>query len=428
MIEVQVISYVLQYKDTSLIVLNELTDKFFPNYKTEWNFILDHFKKYGNIPDKASFLDKFSDFDMVEVEETPQYLIEELFKEYKTKELVGTFNIVRKDLLAGNVDKAIETYKKSYDTLSAGIALTSVDVLKDTSRYDSYVDRLNSFDKYYVRTGLAELDSIIGGWDREEELATIAARTNQGKSWLLLKFAVAAAQQGLTVGIYSGEMSERKVGYRIDTLVGHFSNGALIHGSSYIQGNYKEYMDSLPEKFKGTIKVLTPKMINGPAGVNALNAFIEKDKLDILFIDQHSLLEDDRKARSPVEKASNISKDLKNLQVMKRIPIVSVSQQNRASTENGVGTEHIAQSDRIAQDSTVILFFERKKDDNSVLTIDIVKSRDSENGKKLSYKVDFNVGTFEYIPEEQSEGSYKQNKKKIDDYSSRYDQGEEVFH
>ena len=54
-------------------------------------------------------------------------------------------------------------------------------------------------------------------------------------------------------------------------------------------------------------------MINGPAGVSALRAFIEKEKLDILFVDQHSLLEDDRKAKNPVDKAANISRDLKNL-------------------------------------------------------------------------------------------------------------------
>ena len=300
--------------------------------------------------------------------------------------------------------------------------MLKLDILRDTSRYDAYVDRLNSFDKYYVRTGFAELDNIIGGWDREEELATIAARTNQGKSWLLLKFAVEAAKQGLVVGIYSGEMSERKVGYRIDTLIEHISNGALIHGSSAIQAEYKNYIDNLPNRFKGSIKVLTPKMINGPAGVMALRAFIEKDKLDILFVDQHSLLEDDRHAKNPVERASNISKDLKNLQVVKRIPIISVSQQNRTSTENGIGSEHIAQSDRIAQDSTIILFFERDKKDNSLLSIDLVKSRDSVNGKKLVYKVDFNTGTFIYIPQEND--SVSEN---TVNYETRYSSEDEVF-
>lgn len=398
MVQEQIINYIIDTKDTSLIILNRLDDSFFPAYKSEWNYILNHFNTYGSIPDKESFLASFPDFDLIKVNEPIQYLIDEIYKEKQNNQLAATFNKVRKLLIENKTEEALDTYKKAYEDLTCGVALSSVDILRDTSRYDAYIERLQSFDKYYVRTGLPELDSIIGGWDREEELATIVARTNVGKSWLLLKFAVAAAEQGLNVGIYSGEMSERKVGYRIDTLIQHISNGALVHGSSNIQADYKTYIDNLPNRFKGSIRVLTPKMINGAAGVSALRAFIEKDKLDILFIDQHSLLEDDRKARNPVERASNISKDLKNLQVLKRIPIISVSQQNRASTDTGVGTEHVAQSDRIAQDSTIILFFERHKDDKNLLDIELVKSRDSVNDKKLTYRVDFNKGEFIYIP------------------------------
>lgn len=398
MIEEQIINYILDTKDSSLIVLNRLDESFFPGNKSEWNYILNHFNTYGNIPDKESFLNVFPTFDLIHVTEPIQYLIDEIYKEKQNNQLAATFNKVRKLLIENKTAEALDIYKKAYEDLTNNVALASVDILKDTSRYDAYVDRLQSFDKYYVRTGLPELDEIIGGWDREEELATIVARTNVGKSWLLLKFAVAAAEQGLNVGIYSGEMSERKVGYRIDTLIQHISNSALIHGSSSVQVDYKTYIDNLPTRFKGSIKVLTPKMINGAAGVSALRAFIEKDKLDILFIDQHSLLEDDRKAKNPVERASNISKDLKNLQVLKRIPIISVSQQNRASTDTGVGTEHVAQSDRIAQDSTIILFFERHKDDKSLLDVELVKSRDSVNDKKLTYRVDFNKGEFIYIP------------------------------
>lgn len=422
MIQEQVINYILDTKDTSLIILNGLDDSFFPNYKGEWKYIVNHFTTYGNIPDKESFLSRFPDFDLIQVNEPAQYLVEELYKEHQSNKLAETFNKVRSLLLKNEIDEAVDLYKKAYENLSVGVPLTSIDILRDTSRYDAYIERLQSFDKYYVRTGLPELDAIIGGWDREEELATIVARTNVGKSWLLLKFAVAAAEQGLKVGIYSGEMSEKKVGYRIDTLIEHLSNGALIHGSSSIQNDYKTYIENLPNRFKGSIKVLTPKMINGLAGVTALRAFIEKDGLDILFIDQHSLLEDDRKAKNPVERASNISKDLKNLQVLKRIPIISVSQQNRSSTENGVGSEHVAQSDRIAQDSTIILFFERHKEDNTLLDIELVKSRDSENGKKLTYKVDFNKGEFIYAGKDDPTVSKNT-------YSNRYDNKEdsEVF-
>lgn len=82
---------------------------------------------------------------------------------------------------------------------------------------------------------------------------------------------------------------------------------------------------------------------------------------------------------------------------MTKIPIIAVSQQNRESTEKGVGTEHIAQSDRISQDSTVIIALEKKDD---VLTLDLIKSRDSVNGKKLQYVVNWDKGTFQYVPSE----------------------------
>ena len=86
---------------------------------------------------------------------------------------------------------------------------------------------------------------------------------------------------------------------------------------------------------------------------------------------------------------------------MKKIPIITVSQQNRTSTEDhGVGLEHIAQADRIGQDSTVVIFFEQKE---GLGKLHLIKSRDSENMKTLTYLVDFNHGKFTYVPEEEAE-------------------------
>ena len=353
--------------------------------------------KYGNVPDINTFASEFPHFDFIQVNESPSYLIDKLYEDRNARKLSTLFNKIRQEFNDGDIDKAMNTYLSSMNDIAKAKHIESIDLLRDTSRYDAFIDRADDWKKFFVKTGFPELDEIIGGWDRQEELATIVARSNMGKSWILLKSACAAAEQGLNVGIYSGEMSERKVGYRVDTLIGHISNTALTKGNIEVQNEYKQYLDSLPDKFTGTMKVLTPNMIGGPAGVTALRAFIEKDNLDILFVDQHSLLEDDRKAKNPVEKASNISKDLKNLQVLKQIPIISVSQQNRASTENGVGLEHIAQSDRIAQDSTIVLFFEQKE---GIITMHLVKSRDSANMKDLSYAVDLNRGIFTYIPTE----------------------------
>lgn len=422
MIQLQFINYLLSSNDSSMLQVNNITDEFFDEYKNEFEYISNHLKQYGNIPDTISFLDEFPHFDIIEVNESPDYLLDKLYDDRNTRKLASIFNNIRDKLMSGDVDGAMELYTTSTDSIIKAKHVEAIDITKDISRYDSYLERAEDFNKFFVKTGFIELDEIIGGWDKQEELATIVARSNQGKSWVLMKCAVAALEQGLNVGMYSGEMSERKVGYRVDTLISHIPNSSMIRGDRNIQNEYKKYLDNLPNKYKGGLKVLTPNMIDGPAGVSALRAFVEKEKLDILFIDQHSLLEDDRHARNPIEKASNISKDLKNLQVLLKIPIISVSQQNRASTETGVDLTHIAQSDRIGQDSTIVLFFEQK---DNIMEMHLVKSRDSVNGKNLSYAVNLNTGTFTYIPEEDNaldgQGSEElRNKFEEDD-------GEDIF-
>ena len=399
MIQLQFLNKVLDTADISPITINNLNSDFFSDYKDEFNFIVEHYNKYGNVPDKTTFLNKFPSFDVISVNESERYLVSALYEDKNRRDIAKTFNRVRDLLNDGKTEEATNLFLHASENISQGRHFNSVDIIADTSRYDDYVDRGENYNKYYISTGFKELDNIMGGWDREEELATIVARSGVGKTWVMLKIAVAAAQQGLTVGIYSGEMSEKKIGYRIDTLISHISNGAIMHGNQNVQLEYKKYIDSLKDRVSGKIKVLSPTMIDGSAGVNALRAFIEKDKLDILCVDQHSLLDDDRKGRTPVEKASNISKDLKNLQVMKKIPIIAVSQQNRNSTDSGLDVSLIAQSDRIGQDSTVVIFIEKK---DMVMTLYLAKSRDSVSEGKLQYAVDLNKGIFEFIPTETS--------------------------
>lgn len=405
MIQLQVLNKILRDKDASIITLNNLTSDYFSEYPEEFWFIKEHLDNYGCLPDMETFVSKFEDFEIIEVNEPASYLLEELNNDRVRRELTENYNRLRPLLMSGekeDTEQALLILKNAAEKSASLVSLNCVNILEDTSRYDSYLDRLENYDKYFIKTGFDELDALIGGWDVKEELATIVARTGMGKSWLLLKCASAAAKQGKVVGIYSGEMSENKVGYRLDTLMGNFSNGALIHGGASVKNDYKKYLEHLQETVPGKIYVLTPQMINGPAGVSALRAFVEKYHIDILFVDQHSLLDDDRKGKTPVEKASNISKDLKLLQVIKQIPIISVSQQNRSTVEGkAFDTTQVAQSDRIVQDSTIVIFIERK---NDLFKLHLVKSRDTENGKVLSYKVDLNVGSFVFIPEEGEEG------------------------
>lgn len=384
-------------KDASVITLNGLTSDYFSDYISEYNFIKSHLSKYNNIPDQETFLNVFSDFQVMNVTESSDYLLSELMRDKNKRFLANNYNKARQLIMDGKVEEALTTLKQASEESIDFISLNAIDLMHDTSRYDVYVDKIDNLDKYFITTGFKELDAIFNGWDVNEDVVTIVARNGIGKSWILTKCASAAALAGKRVGLYSGEMGEDAVGYRVDTLVGHISNGALVHGGASIKNEYKQFLETLNKECKGNLFILTPKEIRGRPTVSALRAFVEKYKLDILFIDQHSLLEDERGGKTDVAIASNISTDLKMLQSTKRIPLICVAQQNREKVEGGFSTTQIARADKIAQDSSIIIFLERKDD---LMRMHVEKSRQSGAGQIISYRIDLNKGIFEYVPGE----------------------------
>ena len=400
----QIINKVLQNKDYSFITLNNLSAEHFYAYKAEYEFIKAHYNNYRTVPDRLTFLQHFPEFVIQDVNEPDNYLIEQLFNDYNQSYLATRLNNLKKLLEADDTAGAMKYFQDSLDKLHIGSALQCTDIMSDISRYDRFLDMTANQAKYFISTGFSELDQIITGIDRRNENMVIAARTGIGKTTFLLAIAAAVSQQGLTVGIYSGEMSVDKVAYRIDTLIGKIDNKKISRGDLYYKDHYKNYLDSLKCANYGPIKVLTPNDIAGPATVDALQAFIEKEHLDILFVDQYSLLEDTSRAKAEHEKVANISKAIKNLQVMKQIPIISVTQMNRTKNEDKTqDTTQIALSDRIGQDATVILMLDKKDaEDPSYpgyykFTINIVKSRDGGDGRKLDYLWNFNNGDYRYI-------------------------------
>jgi replicative DNA helicase len=307
--------------------------------------------------------------------------------------------------------------------------------MSDTSRYDRFLDMVANQSQYFISTGFPELDKVITGIDRRNENMVIAARTGVGKSWVLLTMAAAASKQGLNVGIYSGEMSTDKVAYRIDTLLGNIDNRKISRGDLFYKDYYKDYLDGLKCSGYGPIKVLTPKDIAGPATVDALQAFVEKEHLDILFIDQYSLLEDTSRAKVAHEKVANISKAVKNLQVLKQIPIISVTQMNRTKNEDKTqDSTQIALSDRIGQDATVIIMLDKTEAEDinhkgsHKVALNLVKSRDGGDGRKFLYLWDFNTGRYQYISNKDDGVTSEEDFEELENsYSNNYYSDETPF-
>ena len=182
MVQLQLLNYLLQTGDASLLKVNNVDDTFFSDYTQEYAFIRDHMSVYGQVPDRLTFASKFADFDWIEVRENPNYLIDELYRDRNKRTLARVFNGVRDRINAGDIEGAMALFTTSSQDVLSSTHIDCVDIIRDTSRYDAYLERTQDFSKYYVKTGFSELDELVGGWDRLEEYATIVARPGVGKS------------------------------------------------------------------------------------------------------------------------------------------------------------------------------------------------------------------------------------------------------
>lgn len=415
MIEVQVLCACLDRKDFSFLRLNDIDEQYFPNYKEEYKFIENHVNKFGNVPDKATFIDKFREFTFEEVYETTNYLVDKIREEHIFNISAQMLNDVAKKLKNGEDSREVASYMISkIPDLQKKLNFEATDLIHNfESRYQKYEERSLNPEKAFFKFGIPELDAVTGGIDRNEDLGVISASTGQGKSWWAIFIGLSVAKQGYKVGYYAGEMSKDLVGWRIDTMHSHISNFALTRGNIHIKDDYKHALEDLRKNTTGQFWCATPEDFGDAPTVAKLGAFIEKYNLDMLIVDQLSLVKDSGPMKKRDEAYANISKDMKLLQVRKRIPIYEVSQLNRGASAKDVvdpGTEHMAGSNRISEDATLALSIKQKQP--NTLEIRIMKGRNVPAGSKLTYN--WNIDTFNLVYVKTEDDVYTEHLKKLE--------------
>lgn len=429
MIQLQVISKILQSKDISFAEDNFLTAEQFIDYANEFQYIWDHYKEYGNVPDKVTFLEKFPNIELVEVSESDEYLLKKLREEYLFSRVVP---VIQKsaDLSQVNSNDAVEYLMNAMKELEPDYGIHSVDIIAHADeRYKQYEERKNNKDDWFFTTGFQELDEQINGLQRGEELVVIVARVNQGKSWVLEKICTHIWQIGYNVGYISPEMGANSVGYRLDTLYKNFSNRNLMQGNEV--DAYKDYIEKLKEH-KNKFLVATPLDFQRQITISKLRNWIKKEKLDVLAVDGITYLTDERYKRGDNKTLTltNISEDLMSLSMELSIPIIVVVQANRGATaDDGDGTpelEHIRDSDGISYNASKVISIRQLKD--SVLRMEIKKQRFGKIGERLDYTWDIDTGDFTLLPNYDDIESEEQTERKVKRMKKQYkNDKEDVF-
>lgn len=399
MVELQIINKILKDGSTDILTRNDITEDYFIQYKDHYSYIINHKNEFGNVPDLETFVSKFSDFDVISVNESEDYLISTFREEYLYSKSVPIIEKLA-ELLQTDSYEAVSYLRTQLNVLQIPTDKKGIDIINNSEeRLEEYLKVKNNPDTYFIPTGFKELDNIIGGFHKGEELVVLFARTGQGKSWILIKMLEHAWKMNLRVGLLEPEMSANKTGYRFDTVHKNISNRSLLKGDD-IQG-YEKYIGSL-KKSNIPFIVAHPKHFNRKVTVGKLKSFVESNNLDILAIDGISYLTDERKERgdSRTTQLTNISEDLMDLSIDLGIPVIVVCQSNReGAKEEDLQLENIRDSDGIAYNASLVLAIQQK---DPGLQISISKSRNSMNNAKLTYLWDIDKGSFEYVPSSDS--------------------------
>lgn len=396
MVALQIINKVLKSKDPSIIINNDLTESHFLSCEHYYNFIMDHYRRWGNVPDMTTFLDSFEEFQPLDVTEKDEYLVDKIQEEYLYSQLVPVLQ-QSANIIQGNSVDAFEFLKSSLVTLTPKSGSYGVDIVAQANeRYEEYVNKKNSEVPWMMPSGFKELDDVIGGFTKGEEFVVIVARTNQGKSWILSKMATHNWKVGFNIGYISPEMSANAIGYRFDALNEHFSNTNLYRGEPV--PNYEEYINDLVQNGKHRFQVATPIDFNKKITVSKLRSFCLQCGLDMLCIDGITYLSDERyrKGDNKTTSLTNISEDLMELSVELKIPIIAVVQSNRegAGLEQGVPElESIRDSDGISHNASKVISMRQQ---NGKLMMEVKKNRNGPVNVKLVYDWNIDIGDFKY--------------------------------
>lgn len=281
-IEKSLLLGIIKTKNWEVLLRNNITKDCFSiaNYQ-----LYDYIKGYvdeGGYPDLRIVANAFGieDFlvrEYLEVSNNLDELCTVLHNEYVKNQLyfkVASLNDFKEEMLneptkyIDRLSNVVDELKQiSYHTKSVGL-------------FDNIEDILKIDPNDVISTGFKELDKKLIGWKRGEELVVFVGRTGQGKSWLCLKFAMAAALSGERVGIYSGEMSQQQLQERMICCARQTTTSTNEEALKYIRDNNVD------------IRLLTQKELRRRATVRDIEEFIIRDNLTMIVLDQLSLMDD----------------------------------------------------------------------------------------------------------------------------------------
>ena len=304
---------------------------------------------------------------------------------------------------SGNVGKYADMIIDDYRTRQAGEAVSRVRFSRDNlddqiqqtintlqllqRRKDGKAQTLAEIaaeqkDKYFkpregsgIMIGLDKVDAALGGIDRGD-VVVIAARPAVGKSAMALQIARRNAREGKKIAYFNCEMRPEQIYERALATSSGINLSRIRLATDFVQGE-KELFEYGNKQIEGENNVV---IFSGSKNVSGIRSAIAGKYFDCVIIDYLGLIRPDRgRGANRYAEVGDVSRGIKAIAMDENIPVILLSQLNRASegkADKEPALADLRESGDIEQDATaVLMLWAPDQDDKSKRGLKVAKAR-----------------------------------------------------
>ena len=238
-----------------------------------------------------------------------------------------------------------------------------------------------------VPTGFKQLDDKLAGLQKSD-LIILAARPSMGKTSLALDIARHVAKAQTPVCVFSLEMSSQQLVDRLIAAESHVDSWKLRTGRLSADDEFARIRDALDALSKAPLFIDDDASNNITKMKSVARRLKAEHNLGLIVVDYLQLMIPRRDSDSLVQQVTEISRSLKGLARELDIPVLALSQLNRAVEQRGgrPRLSDLRDSGSIEQDADVVMFIHRPdkydeaSDKKNVAEIMIEKHRNGPTG------------------------------------------------
>jgi replicative DNA helicase len=245
--------------------------------------------------------------------------------------------------------------------------------------YDG-ADKYNKGEMQNIPTGFTFLNSAIGGW-RSPDYVILAARPGVGKTSLGLHFAKHAALSGRWVNFFSFEMTAKNLQKIL--IAGECDVPRTNIRDSKLSNEQLKEIDYAAGRLENLPIIWITKFLKIEQMRSIIKQNIKDGKCDFAILDYLQLVKPTDAKIVREQQISHISRSIKEMSLDLGIPIIALSQLNRAieqRSEKKPTLSDLRESGSLEQDADIVIFPWRSGEDGCEYNITIAKQRGGRVG------------------------------------------------